>query len=123
MATLVVHEPHGVKDLHRLVGIERRHDLRYRVQVPEEEVAQAAVVVHGARAGTARDEQLEAGDAERVLDVDRDQADSQRVLRGWAQGVLVGPRLGLSRTLFVGDSPDLSDSVRVEVGRKREQGT
>src|SRR4029453_16284946 len=76
MVSLLVDEPERVEDLHRLMGVERRHDLGDRVEVPVDELAEAAVVVDRARAGTACDEELEGGDAERVLDVDGNETDA-----------------------------------------------
>jgi hypothetical protein len=44
-------------------------------RVPVHELAETAVVVDRAAAGAAADKQLESRDAERVLDVDGDEAD------------------------------------------------
>ena len=120
MAPVLVDEPEGVEDLHRLVGVERRHDLGDRVEVPVEELAEAAVVVDGPRPGAPGDEELEARDTERVLHVDRDEADSERVVGGWMQRMIQRPRLGLPRPVLVGNAPDLADPFRVEMGRNRK---
>jgi hypothetical protein len=117
---LLVDEPERVEDLHRLMGIERRHDLGDRVEVPVDELAETAVVVDRACAGAALDEQLEGGDAERVLDVDGDEADPHRVLRRRPQAVLRGPQLGLARAVVVGHPPDLAHGLRVEMWRNRQ---
>src|SRR5207249_11940799 len=96
-------------------------DLRDRVEVAVQELAEPAVVVDGAGAGAACDEQLETGDAERVLNVDGDEADPRGVFRGRAEGVLAGPRLGPLGALLVGHSPDLADRLGIEVRWNREQ--
>ena len=119
MAPFVVDEPDGVEDLHRLVRVERRDDLRDCVQVSVEEFAQPPVVVDRARAGASSHEQLEAGDAEGVLDVHGDQADPLQVVGGRAQPVLESPGFGLARALLVRHAPDLADGRGVEVGRNR----
>jgi hypothetical protein len=70
-----VHEPDAVEDLHCLVRVQRGHHLRERVQIPVDELAQAPVVIDCACPRAPRDEQLEAGNAEGVLDVDGHEAD------------------------------------------------
>ena len=121
MVALVVDEPDGVEDLHRPVRVEAGDDLRDRAEVPVHEVAEAPVVVDRAGAGAAADEELEVGDAERVLDVDGEQADPERVVRRRADPVLLGPRSCLARALLVGDAPDLADPL--SAGRNRAQAT
>ena len=71
-----------MEDLERLVGVERRHDLRQRAEVAVDELAEPARVVERARAAAAGDEELEAGRAERVLDVDDDEGDAEAVVGG-----------------------------------------
>src|SRR5207249_3291590 len=88
--------------------------------VPVEELTQAPVVVDGAGARTPGDKQLEPGDAEGVLNVDRDQADPECIVGGRAQPMLAGPRLALPRQLLVGRAPDLADLLWVEMGRNRK---
>ena len=70
-----------MEDLQRLVRVERRHDLGQRAEVAVDELAEAARVVERARARAARDEELEAGRAERVLHVDDDERDPEAVVR------------------------------------------
>src|SRR5205814_7544826 len=106
--------------LHRLVGVERRHDLRDRVEVPIEELAEPMVVVDRACARAAADEKLEARDAERVLDVNSDEADPRRVFGRLLQRLFARPLLRLPRALFVRDAPDLADPRRLEVRGNRE---
>src|SRR5204863_9517471 len=101
-------------------GVERRHDLGDRIDVPVEELTEAPAVVDGSRPGAPGDEELEARDTERVLHVDRDEADSERVIGGWTQRMLMRPRLGLPRPVLVGNAPDLADRFRVEMGRNRK---
>ena len=79
---VAVDEPDGVKDLHRVVGVEARQDLRDDPKVPVQKLDQAAVVIDCAAPRASTDEQLERGDAERVLDVDYEQADPKRVFGG-----------------------------------------
>ena len=109
-----------MEDLHRLVGVEGRHDLGDRVDVAVKEVAEAAVVVDGAGPGAAAHEQLEARDAEGVLDVDGDKADPVGVLCRRPKPVLERPGLGLAGALLVRDAPDLPDRLRIEVRRDRQ---
>jgi hypothetical protein len=120
MVALVVHQPDRVEDLHGVMGVEARDDLRERAEVAVDELAQPAAVVHGARARPPGDEELEAGDAEGVLDVDGKEADADRVLSCRPEPVLLGPGSGLVGALLVADAPDLADAVRVEVRRNRE---
>jgi hypothetical protein len=49
MPALRVDEPGGVEDLHRPVRVERRDDRRDCREVAIDELAESAVVVHGAR--------------------------------------------------------------------------
>ena len=117
---LVVDEPDGVEDLHRPVRVEARDDLRDRAEVPVHELAEPPVVVDRAGTGAPADEELEARDAERVLDVDGEQADAKRVVRGRADPVLLGPGSRFAGALLVGNAPDLADPLRpVELGHRQ----
>ena len=120
MVAVLVDQPDRVEDLHGVVGVEAREDLRDRAEVAVDELAQAAVVVDGARARAPGDEQLEVRHAERVLHVDRQQADAERVLGRAADAVLLGPGGGLARAVLVGHPPDLADAARVEVRGDRK---
>ena len=93
---------------------------RDRGEVPVHEVAEPAVVVDGAGPGAAADEELEIRDAERVLDVDGEQADAEGVVCRRANRVLLGPRPCLAGTLLVWDAPDLADLIwPVELGHRQ----
>jgi hypothetical protein len=118
-----VHEQDAVEDLERLVRVERGDDLRDRVQVPVDELAEPARVVQGARPRAAGDEELEPGRAERVLDVDDDEREPETVVGGGSHVALGPPALGVQEPRRVVDPPDLSDSSRVPVGRQREHRT
>src|SRR2546423_10537642 len=120
MAAVVVDEPDRVEHLHRMVGVQAREDLRDRAEVAIDELAQTTVVVDRARAGAPGDEELEVRDAERVLDVDGEQADAKGIVYRRAQTVALGPGLGLARAVLVRDPPDLADTAGVEVGRERK---
>ena len=86
-------------------------------EVAVDELAEPPVVVDRARSRPAADEELEAGDAERVLDVDGEQADPELILAGRPNPVLLGPEPSVSGALLVRHAPDLSDLLRpVEVG-------
>ena len=76
---LLVDEPDRVEHLHRTVGVEARKDLRDRGEVAVDELAQTPVVVDRARARAPGDEELEARYAERVLDVDGEEAEPKGV--------------------------------------------
>ena len=91
VVAVLVDQPDRVEHLHRVMGVEARNDLRDRSEVAIEELAQATAVVDRARARAAGDEQLEARDAERVLDVDRQQAEAERVRGGRADPVTLSP--------------------------------
>jgi hypothetical protein len=60
--------------------VEGRHDLGDVVEVPVDELAQAACVVERAGARAAGDEELEPRRAERVLHVDDDERDPEAVI-------------------------------------------
>jgi hypothetical protein len=105
MAAVLVHEPDRVEDLHGAMGVEARHDLRDRAEVAVDEVAETAVVVDGSGSRTPSDEELEARDAEGVLDVDGEQAHLEAVLARGPQVVFPRPVRRLAGTLLVGDSP------------------
>ena len=123
MLTVGVHEPDGVEHLHRLVRVQGGDDLRDRVEVAVDELAEAAVVVDGPRPGAAAHEELEGRDAERVLDVDRDEADPKGVLDRRLDLVLLRPCFGIARELLVLHPPDLAHGRRVEMGGHRQHGS
>src|SRR5438552_3889234 len=120
MIASFVDEPDRVEDLNRVVGIETRKDLRNRAEVAVDELAQTTVVVDSARAGAPPHEELEVGDAERVLDVDGDKADAKGVLCRREQTMPLRPGLGLARAILVGDAPNVAYAARLEVGRERQ---
>ena len=121
MAPRLVDEEDAVEDLERLVRVQRRDDLRQRAQVAVDELAEPARVVERGRSRPAGDEQLEAGRAERVLDVDGDECDAKVVLRGRRDSVLCAPALRVRRAGCVVDAPHLPDTVGVPVRRQRER--
>ena len=105
MVPVGVDEPDRVEDLHRPVRIEAGDDLRDRAEVAVDELAEPPVVVDRARSRPAADEELEARDAERVLDVDGEEAD-----RG-------------SSSVRSGPNPVLLDPDAERLGRARSYGT
>ena len=111
---VLVHEPGSVEDLHRLVRVECRDDLRDRAEVPVDELAEPAVVV-----GRARDEQLEVRGAEGVLGVDREQRDPRASRHAPARGAcsLAQSSASIARSSY-GTRQHLLDPARVPVGRK-----
>ena len=112
VASVGVDEERGVEDLERLVRVERRHDLRHGREVPVHELADAASVLD-----RPLDDELEAGRAERVLDVDQDEANARLVPRRRRQPVLARPGCRLARALLVRHAPDLADRLRPVVRR------
>jgi hypothetical protein len=122
VSTLVVDEVPGVEDLHRLVRVHRRDDARDRIEVLIDELAQAPVVVERARAAAPRDEELELGQTEGVLDVDEHDAEAEGILVRRAQRMLARPLARFSRTLLVPHRPDLADAVRRDERRDRQHG-
>jgi hypothetical protein len=121
MTPLLVDEEGAVEDLKRLMRVKRRHDLRQRAQVAVDELAEPARVVERGRSRPAGDEQLEAGRAERVLDVDGDERDPKAVRRRLGDLVLGAPALRVFRAGCVVHAPHLPDAVGVPVGRQRER--
>ena len=102
------------------MGVEARDDLRDGAEVAVDELAQPAVVVNGAGARATADEELEARDAERVLDVDRQQAEAEGVAGRRPDLMARSPRRRLARAVLVRDPPDLAHAARVEERRDRE---
>src|SRR6478672_12543857 len=117
MVPVGVDEPDRVEDLQCAVRIEARDDLRDHTEVAVDELAEPPVVVDRTRSRTPADEELEAGDAERVLDVDGEEADPKRVVRSRPNALLLGPDPSVAGALLVRHAPDLSHLLRpVEVG-------
>jgi hypothetical protein len=119
MAAVRVDQVWRMEDLERPVRVERYDDRAYASDVPVDEIAQPAAVIDCARAGASGDEELEARRAERVLDVDRQQTETERIIGGRGDSVLVPPRLGRGCSLVIRHAPDRSDGARVIVRRKR----
>src|SRR5215208_2145841 len=115
VVAVLVEEPDRVEDLHHMVGVEARKDLRDCAEVAVDELAQTTVIVHSARARAPSDEELEVRDAECVLDVDGEEAEAKGVLWRWAQSVLLSPRLRLARPVLVWNSPHFAYAARLEV--------
>ncbi len=120
MLAVLVEQPDGVEDLHRMVRVEAGEDLRDRAEVAVEELAEAAIVVDRPIARAPRDEQLEVRDAERVLHVHGEQADAQLVSGGGPHGMPSRPRGRLAGPLLVRHTPDLANTARVEMCRQRQ---
>src|SRR3954469_238975 len=120
MVPLLVDEPDRVEHLHRMVGVEARKDLGDLSEISVDELTQTTVVVNRAGTRATCDEKLEVRDAERVLDIDGEKAETKGVLGRGAQAMLVGPGGRLAGAVFVRDSPDLADAARVEMCRERK---
>src|SRR4051812_3802807 len=118
--SVLIHEPDRVEHLHRVVGVKAREELGYRAEVSIDELAQAAVVVDGPGARPPGHEQLEVRDAERVLDVDEEQAKAEGVVSGGAEAVLLRPRRRRAGQLLIRDPPYVADTARVVVRRERK---
>jgi hypothetical protein len=117
MPSLLIDEERRVEDLERLVRVERDDHVRDRREVPVHERAQSAAVLDGTAARSSGHEELEYGRAERVLEVDGEQADASPVSRCRLDRVLRGPRPRLAEAGLVVDSPDVRDPVEVDVAR------
>src|SRR5215216_6819097 len=115
VVAVLVDEPDRVEDLHRMVGVEARIDLRDCAEVAVDELAQTTVVVHSSRARTPSDEEHEVRDAECVLDIDGEEAEAKGVLCRWAYTVLLGPLLRLARAVLVWNPPNFAYAARLEV--------
>src|SRR6185503_9699653 len=120
MASLLVDQQRRMEDLEWLVGVQRRKRLRDRTEVPVDELAEPARVVERAGTAAAGDEQLEAGRAERVLDVDGDEGDPEAILGGRRNAVLLPPAAGVREARGVVDAPHLADAVGIPVLRQRK---
>ena len=120
MVPLLVDQPDRVEHLHRMVRVEARKDLRDISEISVDELTQTTVVVNRAGAGAPRDEELEVRDAERVLDIDGEEAEAKRVLGGGPEAVLVRPRGRFAGAVLVRDPPDLTNTARVEMRRERK---
>src|SRR5262249_49094035 len=90
--------------------------------VPVDELAQPLVVVDRGVAAPPADEELEAGQAERVLDIDADEAHRRVVLARRPQVVLGHPALRIRGGGLVGDRPDLGHALGPVVRRQRQAG-
>jgi hypothetical protein len=119
MLARLVDQERRVEDLERLMAVERRDDLRQRGEVPVQEVTQSPAVVQRPRAGAPGDEELEPRGAERVLNVDEQQARANPVLGDRGDAVLLGPGRGLDETGLVVDAPDIVDALGRMVRRHR----
>ena len=102
------------------MGVEARNDLRDRAEVAIDELAEAAVVVDGAGARPARDEQLEARDAEGVLDIDCQKTEAERVRSRRTHTVTQSPRRRITGAVLVRNAPDRAHAARLEVRRERK---
>jgi hypothetical protein len=120
MALVAVDEERRVEDLEGLVRVHGDDGLRDRREVPVQEVAQAPTVLQRAHARTARDEELEAGRAEGVLQVDRQQADACLVARHRGEPVLRGPGERVPKARLVIDTPHVPDAIDVDVRWERK---
>ena len=107
----LVDQERRVEDLERLMAVERRDDLRQRGEVPVQEVAQSPAVVQRPRTGAPGDEELEPRGAERVLNVDEQQARANPILGDRGDAVLLGPGCRLDETGLVVDPPDVADAL------------
>src|SRR5512143_1420217 len=99
MLPAVIRQEDAVKNLDRLVGVEGRTDLGDPVKVAVDEGAQPAIVVDRARPRAPAHVKLVSRDAERVLDVDREEADPEPVGGGRPDAPLPGPPLRLNGPL------------------------
>src|ERR671935_825095 len=120
MIAVLVDEPNRVEDLHRVVGVEARQDLRDVAEIAVDELAEPTVVVDRAGARAACNEELEPWDTECVLDVDGEETEATGVSRGRAEALLVGPHLRLAGTVLVRNAPNLADTARVEMWGERK---
>jgi hypothetical protein len=102
------------------VRVECRDDARDRVEVSVDELTEPTVVVDRPRAAAAGDEELEIRQAERVLDVDREEADPEAVLGRGRYGMLVRPALCVGGEPLVPHAPELADALGLEVRWDRE---
>ena len=117
MPALVVDEPDGMEDLHRLMRVHGRQDASDVSEIAVDELRDAPIVVDRAGARAPCDVELELGKTERVLHVHQQQADARTIFRRRLDFVLRRPLARLARTRLVGHAPDVADSVRREVRR------
>jgi len=102
------------------MGVKAGKDLGDLPEIAIDELTETTVVVDRPGPRSPRDEELEVGDAERVLDVHGEKADTKGVLRGRPDVVVVRPLRRLAGAILVRDSPDLADAARIEMCRERK---
>jgi len=115
-----VDEKDAVKDLDGLMGIHRRTDLGDCAQVAINEFAETPAVFHSPLARASPYIKLEARYAEGVLCIDKEEADSEGVLRRRSDRVLFCPLLGFDGPLLIRHAPDFPDSRRVVMDGNRK---
>ena len=120
MGAAGIHPEEWVEDLRGGVRVERRHHLGDAVEVAVEEGRDPLAVLGRPTARAAAHEQLEPGQAERVLHVDQEQRRARAVLQRRADPVprRPGPRLG--RALLVRHAVDAARGRGVEERRERQ---
>jgi hypothetical protein len=84
-----------------------------------DELGKAAVVIDGSGSASASHKEFKPGDAERVLNIHQEQADSKPVVSRWRDMVLIGPSFCIRGPFLVWNPPDISHLLRIIVTRKR----
>jgi hypothetical protein len=120
MTSPVIEKERRMEDLEGAVGIEGRVDSSDAREIAIEEFRQASGVVDGASSRTARDEELEFGEGERVLHVHEQEPHGRGIRGSGSEGVPPAKLDGFPSALGVGNAVDLTGSSRIEMLGERQ---
>jgi hypothetical protein len=109
-----------MEDLEGVVGIHRRVDPGDAREIAVEELGKSNGIVHGASARAAGDEELEAGEGERVLHIHEQKPHLGPVHGRRSDGVSPAILGGVSSALVIIDAIDLADPRGIEVVGERQ---
>ena len=106
MLAVAVYEKDRVKDLDRLMCIQRGVHLGNRSQIAVDKLTQAPIVIQGPGSRSTCHKQFEVGQAERVLHVYSNQANPHRIAARRLDPVPPSPILCFIGAFLVGNTPD-----------------
>jgi hypothetical protein len=101
----IVDQKNRVKNLGRLMGVHGRADFGNPSEIPIDELAKPAIVIHGSRSRSSTDVKFEIRDAEGVLYIDQEKGYAQKIFFRWPDFLLSGPDLGLYSAFLIWDPP------------------
>src|SRR3989339_1366017 len=103
--------------LHYRMGIQSWRSCRQDLEIAVYEFRQTPVVIDSSGTALPADKQFEAGNTERVLDIDGHQADPCAVIDCGFDTVCLRPTFGNRCESIIIDSPHLIYLIRTEMGR------